>query len=162
MLTEYSLDLGAAVDYARKWAYGRSPVYADFTHMGGDCTNFISQCIFAAGAVMNFTPDTGWYYISLNDRSAAWTGVEYFSKFILTNRGAGPFGILIPIEQAAVGDVIQLGNRTGYYHTLIIVSIKDGEIFTAAHTRDVFGAPLSSYNFTEVRCLRIRKARKYE
>lgn len=52
----------AAVAYARKWALGRNPVYYDFQNIGGDCTNFASQCIFAGAQVMNWTPVFGWYY----------------------------------------------------------------------------------------------------
>ena len=43
----------AAVDYARRWAMGRNPAYFDFEEIGGDCTNFASQCLFAGAKVMN-------------------------------------------------------------------------------------------------------------
>ena len=33
-----------AIDYARKWALDRNPIYHDYEKYGGDCTNFISQC----------------------------------------------------------------------------------------------------------------------
>ena len=39
-----------AVRYAAAWALSRNPVYPDFTNMGGDCANFISQCLRAGGA----------------------------------------------------------------------------------------------------------------
>lgn len=42
-------DREKAVAYAHKWAYGRNPAYADFSAMGGDCTNFLSQCLHAGG-----------------------------------------------------------------------------------------------------------------
>ena len=35
-----------AVAYAHYWAYRRNPSYYDFEAIGGDCTNFVSQCIF--------------------------------------------------------------------------------------------------------------------
>ena len=47
-----------AVAYAKKWAYGRNPKYYDFSDLGGDCTNFASQCIYAGSGVMNYTPTT--------------------------------------------------------------------------------------------------------
>ena len=34
----------AAVAYAHKWAYSRNPAFYDFSEIGGDCTNFASQC----------------------------------------------------------------------------------------------------------------------
>ena len=36
-----------AVAYARRWALGRNIAYYDFENIGGDCTNFASQCIYA-------------------------------------------------------------------------------------------------------------------
>ncbi len=47
--------------YAHRWAYGRNPAFYDYEHLGGDCTNFASQCIYAGSGVMNFTPTFGWY-----------------------------------------------------------------------------------------------------
>ena len=67
----------AAVAYAHRWAFGRNPAYSNFDGMGGDCTNFASQCLYAGTGIMNFTPTYGWYYLSLNDRAPAWTGVEW-------------------------------------------------------------------------------------
>ena len=37
----------AAVAYAHKWAFGRNPAFFDFSELGGDCTNFASQCLYA-------------------------------------------------------------------------------------------------------------------
>ena len=62
-LKTVAYDRKAAVEYARKWAYGRNPAYYDFSRLGGDCTNFASQCVYAGSDVMNYTPVLGWYYI---------------------------------------------------------------------------------------------------
>lgn len=161
MLTEYTLDPTAAVAYARCWAYGRNPAYYDFSELGGDCTNFISQCILASGAAMNYTADLGWYYISQYDRAAAWTGVEYFANFVLNNSGVGPFGRLIDRSELQAGDVVQLGVANRFYHNLLVVDRRRNDIYVAAHTFDVFGARLSEYSFSRMRCMRIDKARKY-
>ena len=63
MLIDTPYDRDAAVAYARRWALSRNPLYYDFEDIGGDCTNFASQCLFAGAGVMNFTPVTGWYYV---------------------------------------------------------------------------------------------------
>ena len=47
----------AAGASAHKWAYGRNPAFYDFSEIGGDCTNFASQCLYAGTGIMNFTPD---------------------------------------------------------------------------------------------------------
>ena len=36
-----------AVEYARRWALDRNPLFADFSGIGGNCTNFVSQCVLA-------------------------------------------------------------------------------------------------------------------
>ena len=92
MLALLPYDRAAAVRYAHIWAYGRNPRYYDYESIGGDCTNFASQCIYAGAGVMNDTPTFGWYYINANDKAPAWTGVEYLYNF-LTRRtpSAGPF-----------------------------------------------------------------------
>ena len=79
MLANIPYDRARALEYARRWALDRNPLFFNFTGRGGDCTNFVSQCILAGCCVMNFTRDFGWYYISVDDRAPAWTGVEYFS-----------------------------------------------------------------------------------
>ncbi len=35
-----------AVKYAKKWALSRNPKYYNFDPIGGDCTSFVSQCLF--------------------------------------------------------------------------------------------------------------------
>ena len=160
MLQTIELDASMAVEYAKRWAFSRNPAYADFDGLGGDCTNFISQCVFASGAPMNFTRDVGWYYRDLNDRAAAWTGVEFFYRFLTDNKGVGPFGSVIPLSAAETGDVIQLGDDTGFYHSLLVVDVLDGQPYVAAHTSDAFERPLFSYMFDRCRVLRIRYARR--
>lgn len=168
----------AAVEYARKWAFSRNPAYYDFSKIGGDCTSFASQCLFAGCGVMNDTPDIGWYYRSLNDRAAAWTGVEYFYRFLTGNvgdflqnptaqiplgvigNGAGPFAVEAPISQLQIGDFVQLGRGTGdFYHTPIIVGFQGGVPLVAAHTNDAYNRPLYSYSFEKVRGIHILGAR---
>lgn len=144
-----------AVLYARMWALSRNPLYYDFERIGGDCTNFASQCIFAGARVMNYTPVMGWYYRSLADRTASWSGVEYLYNFLVSNAGAGPYGHEAPPEQAMPGDLVQLGTRDGdFYHCPVITAVSPG-ILVAAHTYDALDRPLSSYSFDVARFLHI-------
>lgn len=150
----------AAVTYARTWALRRNPAYYDFQLLGGDCTNFASQCIFAGAGVMNYTPDVGWYYIDPANRAPAWTGVEFLYAFLTSNRGAGPFAHEVSEREVLPGDVIQLADRyLDWYHTLVVVSIEP-EIRVAAHTYDVLDQPLRSYHYTHARFLHIAGVRE--
>lgn len=151
----------AAVAYARKWALGRNPAYYNFQNIGGDCTNFASQCIFAGAGVMNYTPDTGWYYRSLYDRAAAWTGVEFLYKFLVNNKSVGPFAHEVSQNEAMPGDILQLGTNDGrFFHTPVIIATYP-TILTAAHTYDALDKPLSSYNYEKVRFLHIDGVRTW-
>ena len=152
-----------AVEYARRWALGRNPLFIDFTGIGGNCTNFVSQCLLAGGCVMNYTPDYGWYYISAEDRAPAWSSVEYFfdfltetPQFLSQNGGEGPFGRVVERPLVEVGDVIQYANASGdWYHTVIISSVTPEEIYVCAQSDDALDRPLSSYRFADLRYLHV-------
>jgi len=76
-----------AVEYAKRWALDRNPEYYDYSQIGGNCTNYVSQCVYAGSEVMNYTKDIGWYYIDANDKSPSWTGVKFFNNFMTQNKG---------------------------------------------------------------------------
>ena len=40
------------LEYANQWALSRNPKYYDYEKIGGDCTNFASQCIYAGSGVI--------------------------------------------------------------------------------------------------------------
>jgi len=145
-----------AVTYARKYAFGQNPIFGNFRGIGGNCTNFVSQSIYAGSCVMNYTPTFGWYYISLDDRSPSWTGVQFFYNFITENTGVGPFGKEVPQDEIEIGDVIQLGNNEdGFYHTLLVVGFEGEDVLVAAQTDDAYARPLSTYSYDFSRFIKI-------
>lgn len=154
-------DRMAAVNYARKWAYGRNPNFYDYEEIGGDCTNFASQCLYAGTGVMNFTPTFGWYYISANQKAPAWTGVEYFRNFLLRDEPSpGPFAIEIDISELQIGDFLQFNFKGEIFsHTPIVVEIGNPitleNILLAAHSYDAYKRPLSTYVYQQIRYLHI-------
>ena len=155
-------DREQAVAYAKQWAYARNPKYFNFNSLGGDCTNFASQCLFAGARQMNFTPDIGWYYKSASDRAAAWTGVEYFYNFLINNAqkpigdGVGPFGEPCHVSELEIGDFVQFGRETGdFYHTPVVVGFARGEPLFATHSYDSFNRPLSSWRYERIRCIHV-------
>ncbi len=155
-----------AVEYAKKWAYSRNPNYYNFDSVGGDCTSFISQCVYAGSKVMNYTKNTGWYYKSINDRSPAWSGVEYLYKFLINNKGIGPRGKEVEIGKLEKGDLIQLSfDGRIFSHTLIIVNIEGPKtldnIYIASHTYDSYNRRVSSYNFQDIRYIHIEGVWKW-
>lgn len=145
-----------AVAYARKFAFSQNSRFGNFAGIGGNCTNFVSQCIYAGGCEMNYKPTFGWYYISLDERSPSWTGVEYFFNFITQNADVGPFGRVATRDEIEIGDVIQLGrNEEGYYHTLIAVGFDGEDVLVAAQTDNAYARPLSTYDYDYQRYIKI-------
>ena len=159
-MKEIPYNRDAAVSYARRWALGRNPAYYDFENIGGDCTNFASQCIYAGAKTMNFTAVLGWYYRSSNDRTASWTGVKYLYEFLVNNRGLGPYASIVSPWEAKPGDIVQLGTESGdFYHSPVITAVRP-IILVAAHTYDALDRPLSSYVYDVARFLHIEGVRK--
>ena len=157
MLVNKEYDRERAVAYARRWALSRNPLYFDYAGIGGNCTNFVSQCLYAGSCTMNYTDTFGWYYLSPAERTASWTGVNYFYNFLTGNRSVGPYGREVGEEELLPGDVIQLGrNAGGYYHSLLFLSRDEaGEIYIAAQSNDALDRPLSSYEYDFARFLHV-------
>lgn len=147
-----------ALQYARQWALGRNPKYYNFDGIGGDCTNFVSQCLFAGAGIMNYGVPFGWFYRSLWNRSPSWTGVEFLYEFLTENDAIGPYGREMSVYQLRSGDVIQLGDGDRFYHSLLVIKTEP-EITVAAHTDDAFNRPLSSYNYAVARGIHIEGVR---
>ena len=153
-------DRNAAVAYAERWAYGRNPEYYDFSELGGDCTNFASQVLYAGSGVMNYTRIYGWYYISLNERAPAWTGVNELYRFLVNNQGPGPQAIVTGLDRIEKGDIIQLRFESEelFDHSPVVTDAglhTPDTILLAAHSRDARCRPLSSYYYDALRPLHI-------
>ena len=156
MLVTTEYNRARALEYAERWALERNPLFINYEGIGGDCTSFASQVVYSGSCKMNFTPITGWYYITDAQRSASWTGVEFFYNFLTTNIGVGPYGREVFADEVLEGDIIQLSNEEGdFYHTLIIVGVNNGEFTVAAHSVDAYDRPLSTYNYTGLRYIHI-------
>ena len=160
-MTLYPYDRQAAVDYAHRWAYARNPKFYDFENLGGDCTNFVSQCLYAGSGIMNFTPEFGWYYIDVNERSPSWTGVPYLFDYLTRTDGSvGPVGQDASMSQMEPGDLLQLSfDGIHYQHTPIIVAVRypsaPSRILVAAHSNDTDYKRLSSYQYRSDRYIHI-------
>jgi hypothetical protein len=112
-----------AVAYAHRWAYGHNPAYYNFEKIGGDCTNFTSQCILNGNAVMNYTPVMGWYYKNAGNRSPSWTGVGFLYTFITANQSFGPFAEEVNVSRIEPGDFVQLSfDGNAFQHSPFVLA----------------------------------------
>jgi len=154
----------SAVAYAKRWALSRNPEFYDYSAIGGDCTNFASQVVYAGTGVMNYTPELGWYYINANEKSPSWTGVNFFYDFMINNDGIGPFGEERELRFLLPGDIIQFGDKNmNFYHTVIltdIVRVPRGRMYyVSAHSVDSYRRNLLTYDFERYRGIHIAGAR---
>lgn len=168
-MKEVEYDRKKTIEYAKKWAFDRNPNYYNFDSVGGDCTSFASQCIYAGAKVMNYTKEKGWYYIDGNHKSPSWSGVEFLYNFLVNNKSVGPYGKEIKqedMELLQIGDMAQISfDGYKYAHSLIIVNIENrfslNGIKIASHTFDSFNKAISEYSLNKVRFIHIEKVRKY-
>lgn len=148
-----------AIEYAKKWALKRNPAYYNFDKIGGDCTNFISQCIYAGSGIMNYKKTLGWYYNNGNDKSPSWTGVEYLYNFLINNKEIGPFGE--EVSNVEIGDIIQLSfYGLKFSHSLIVVENINNKIYVASHTFDSYNRNINSYEYKNIRYIHLKGVRK--
>ena len=84
-----------AVNYAYQHWNSPNSSYCDYANIsGGDCTNFVSQCMKSAGWTLVKTKPSGtpglyvlWYYNGCYDKSTSWAGARYFNEFLRLNPG---------------------------------------------------------------------------
>ena len=149
------------MEWKNTWAYGRNPAFYDYEHLGGDCTNFASQCIYAGSGVMNFTPTFGWYYIDPDQKAPAWTGVPYLYNFLVREeKTEGPAARPCELSELRPGDLIQLSfDGETFRHTPVVVSVgwpvTPENVLVAAHSYDADNRPLSTYSYQDIRFLKI-------
>lgn len=156
-INKYNRILG--VEYAKKYALVKNPEFFDYTNSGGNCTNYISQCLYAGAPKMNFGAN-GWYYLTPANTSISWANVEPFYNFLISNSGVGPYASNSNLNMCEVGDIIQLKfeGRSIFSHSLFVTEIYEltpNGIYVCANTTDVLNRPLSAYRYNELRLLHI-------
>ena len=152
----YEYDRIAAVEYARRWALDRNPNFKDYEEFGGNCTNFISQCINAGGIPMDHQGNNimkQWYWYSDKNRTPSWTGSQPFFEYLINNNNddTDNFGVYASestYDELELGDLVQLIENGRAYHTMIISRILlDGDevydYLVCQNTYDLLDYPLS-------------------
>ena len=112
---------------------------------------------------MNFTPDYGWYYIDANQKAPAWTGVDYFYRYLIRNdQSAGPFAQEAVLAQMQPGDFVQLRAFNAPAFTPYRrggagrpASQPEQRTGGRPHSSDTDYKPLRTYSFSAIRFLHI-------
>ncbi len=153
-----------AVAYAEQHYNTYNSAYPDWTSYGGDCANFISQCLYAGGKDMKGTPGTSeaaqnwanWFSTgsSCNTKnvSSTWRGANAFKSYWQSNASGYSTFTTVGSESynyGFKGDAISLLSSNGSaYHTLMIVGYDSAnkDFIVAAHTSNTKTAHLSDYS----------------
>ncbi|TMK38138.1 MAG: hypothetical protein E6G70_30195, partial [Alphaproteobacteria bacterium] len=119
----------SAANYATTFALSRNPIWPDDSSSGGggDCTNFISQALYAGGweMVPGMKSDpTAWYAgrpfdYDRGNRSWTWAGADPFSRFLRMSGRASR----CTVDDLAIGDLIQEYRFGQIIHTMLVTKI---------------------------------------
>ena len=85
----------------------------------------------------------------------------YLYNFLTGNKSAGPYGVETNEKGVEPGDIVQLGNKNGYYHSPVVVDVAGNNILVAAHSYDAYMRPLDSYIYEKVRFIHIQGVRNW-
>lgn len=145
-----------AVAYAKAHAESTSYNTPTYKSYSADCTNFVSQCINAGGKSMTkpsnykdlgtYSTTAYWYhmhwtsispyhrygistsFINVGDFYTYWKDKDNYANTTLTRAQLQ--------NSAQKGDIVQLGNSGGWYHSIIITGGTKGDLKYCAHSRD--------------------------
>ena len=154
MFFEY--DRISAMEDARRWALSRNPRFKDYENWGGNCTNYISQCINAGKIPMDNRGNNimkQWYWYEDNKRTPSWTSSQLFFEYCINNNkedteNFGIYAVETSYDKLELGDIVQLVENNKAYHTMIITNIllNNNEIYDyliCQNTYDLLDYPLS-------------------
>lgn len=153
-----------AVSYAHIWYSAYNPRFPQYS---SDCTNFVSQCLYAGGIPM----DSQWYCYSSSSVSSSWISVNRMYDYLIGNNIArctemsqNNYIFSIDDSGVAIGDVIQFYNITALtYSHGALVTVYDpnhSEIFYTSHSKSRYDYSLfdlwgSTWEYTSIRILHI-------
>ena len=118
-----------AVSYAIKYALVPNREYKYYTAIGeggGDCTNFISQCLKAGGAPMDYNNLRPWWYDMKGGKaSICWAVAHSLYWYLKTSRNNNRIKgrEVDDIRELEMGDLIFYENHNNViFHSTIITS----------------------------------------
>lgn len=145
-------DREAAVAYSSQWVGKRNEEWDDFSGSGGNCQNFVSQCLYAGGIPMDFQGDEQWMWRNDGTYSASWVGVDPFYYYADANQGEGLAASAdVSYYEGEEGDLIRMGSPEDWNHVVIISYVVRDEqgntidYLINSNTSDVKNFPVGAY-----------------
>lgn len=146
-----------AVSYAHRWVNSFSPQYMNFDNNGGDCTNFVSQCL-VAGGVRQTKPGSiqqpilqtthNWFGSKFSSSTSFIRVADfhaYWSKRVPTANYEGDTTVS---RNGNLGDIVQFrrANTGTRWHSMIITKKKNGVVYLSGHSQPRYDRAISSYD----------------
>ena len=159
--TNSTYNRAAAAQYARQHAKSYNTAYPSW---GADCTNYVSQCVYAGGmpkitaSSHSNANDSHWYLTNATNYSPSWTGADWFMRHWAKVREYGnyvyngrAYSVRIYTKdyvlnnKATVGSFISVGdvvhylsasNSNAYHSTIISVKNSNTDIKFCAHSQN--------------------------
>lgn len=153
-------DWQAALAYADEYAMDRNGAWTDYSSVGGNCQNYVSQCLLAGGIPMDISGSAVWKWYGstpsnsarAEGRSTSWTGAGSFRTYAEDNTGFGLVAqVDAPYYSGRPGDLIQMGTEGVWRHVVIIRDlVTDGagntvDYLINSNTNDMRNFPASLY-----------------
>lgn len=131
----YKYDRRRAVQYAERWWNDYNPQFKKFEV---DCTNYVSQCMWAGGAPMRGYPNRsrGWWYRD-NNWSYSWSVAHALRWYLATSKTGLQAKEVKDPRELLPGDVICYdfqGNGRFDHNTIVVAKDAKGEPLVNAHT----------------------------
>ncbi|GAB6273191.1 MAG: hypothetical protein STSR0004_00540 [Peptococcaceae bacterium] len=171
-MATFSYDSAKGSRYAQKYApEGQNSIIRLFYYIpGGDCTNFVSQCVWAAYGgwvegndakskenIRNCVRMVAGIWQGGGGGTPNWEQVLKFFSYVISSKTYGPKGSKFaesvaksfPLSSIRVGDVLQVKRGSGgtYGHS-VYVSVINGstpdKIFVCQHSSDIKNRPLEN------------------
>lgn len=135
-----SYDRMQAVAYAERWWNDYNPLFRRFEV---DCTNFVSQCLWAGGAPMKFSHDRaqGWWYRFEEpvNWSFSWSVAHSLRWYLATSKTGLHAREVSSAEELMLGDVICYdfdGDGKWEHNTIVVGFDEENNPLVNAHTNN--------------------------
>lgn len=144
----YSYNVSKAIAYADKYCINYNSSYNSYKGRGGDCANFVSQCLYAGG----FKQDSVWYR-----HSVAWINVmkqiahfKAYGTFLNANNGNLIKGNPIYFDWN--------GDGTYDHATICVGRNNNGVAILDSHTKDLYHATWTNWSFKKAATIQLRSS----
>lgn len=142
----YTYNVSNAIAYADKYCINYNSAYNSYKGRGGDCANFVSQCLYAGG----FKQDSEWY-----KHSVAWINVM---KQIAHFKAYGTF-LNATNSNLIKGNPIYFdwnGDSTYDHATICVGRNNSGIAILDSHTKDLYHATWTNWSFRKAATIQLR------